>query len=288
LHHFAFHLAREEAKDLRLMGRVALTDEDRQAMSAPVHTACASLFEAYQPYLDSSLLFDTETRALGKALVDGPHELSDARLRAALQECMPTYEKVFWPRHRSASEAMLDGLIAQLEKHEATMAEKFAAALAASWPDAPIRVDLSPYANWAGAYTDDAPAHITMSSLDKDIAGEFAFEILFHESGHTGSFAQAVRLATTDALASTGLQNNRFWHYVLFYVSGEVAFDVLGDPNYAPFSRATGLTDDEKAKDIYRAMAQTWGDCGTFHDKVLRAAERVVADSSIEAGDPGH
>lgn len=281
LHHFAFHLAREEAKDLRLMGRVALTDDDRQALSANAGTACASLFEAYQPYLDSALLFDAETRALAEALVDGPDALHDARVRDALRECMPTYEAIFWPRHRAAAEAMLDRLTSQLEEHEVTMAVNFAAAFEASWPDAPIRVDLTPYANWAGAYTDDAPAHITMSSQDKDIAGEFAFEILFHESGHTGSFAQAVLLATADALESTGLENKRFWHYVLFLVSGEVVFDVLGDPDYVPFSRATGITDDKKAKGIYRAMEQTWGAGGTFREKVFRAAEKAMADRDI-------
>jgi hypothetical protein len=276
LHHFAYHFARAEERELKLRGRVPLTSEDRRALSPEFREACASLKSAYRPYLDSSLLFDANTRDLARALASGPDAVPDAAVREALVACMPAYTEYLWEKHRAAGEALLGRLMVQLREHEAGMARQFADTLAATWPDNAIRVDISPYANWAGAYTDDSPPNITLSSSDPEFSGPFAFEILFHEAGHTKSFQQALVAAADFALAETGLQSDRYWHYVLFFVAGTTTADVLGDPDYVPFYRAAGLSKAESARDLYESLEATWAAGETLDERVLDAARRAA------------
>ena len=277
LHHFAYHFVREEAQ-VKVRGRVPLTEEDRQALSPEVRSACASLAPAYGPYIEKSLLHDRETRALAKALTKGPEALSDIALRDALIACMPMYEKVLWPRHKLAGKELLKSLLILLMQHEEVMAKRFAENLEATWPDSPIRVDISPYANWAGAYTDDPPPNITISSFDKDIAGRFAFEILFHEAGHTGEFGQSLLSAANAGLDSAGLTSDRYWHYILFFVAGRTTQNVLENEDYVPFSKAIGLTETDHARDYYKAMEETWDTGNSFHERVRLAAQQVSSE----------
>ena len=277
LHHFAYHYVREVERHRKLRGRVPLTEGDRLALSADMRAACSPLVHAYQPYIEGDLRADAETRGLAEALVDGLHAVTDDAVRDALTACMPAYEEALWPRHRAASEKLLRRLMEQLRQHEEAMARRFADTVEGSWPDSPIRVDITAYANWAGAYTDDSPAHITLSSYDEEIAGPYAFELLFHEAGHTVSFERSIRAAANAALDATGLQSNRFWHFVLFFVAGKVTAQVLGDPDYVPYSAAVGLTKRESSADYYDALDETWGSGSSLRERVLRAAQRVAA-----------
>jgi len=275
LHHFAYHYVREEERLLKLRGRVPLTEDDRRLITDEFRAVCAPLTVAYRPYIERSLLFDANTRALTKALKWGPSGVLDDDVRKALEACMPAYRETFWPRHKEAGVRLREHLLRQLKLYETRMADRFARMLEGSWPGVPIRVDLTPYANWAGAYTDDSPPHISISSLDNEFSGRFAFEILFHESGHTGSFAQSLLRAANAALEATALENERFWHYVLFHVSGVATADAIGDSTYVPFANAVGLAQTEDAEAYYRALEETWDAGGTFSDRVLRAAQKV-------------
>ena len=276
LHHFAYHFVRAEESQRRLRGRVSLAEEDRRAMSADVRNACMSLRSAYQPYIEGNLLFDPDTRAIAEALVDGVEAVPDKSVRNALTACMPGYREALWPRHRAASANLLQRLMAQLGEHEEMMADRFAATLEGSWPGSPIRVDLTAYANWAGAYTDDSPPNITISSYDDDVAAH-AFELLFHEAGHTISFETSLLAAANAALEATGLESDRYWHFILFYAAGRVTAEVLEDPSYVPYADATGLTRRESSAPFYDALSTTWDTSDSLRERALSAAEHVAA-----------
>ncbi len=278
LHHFAYHFVREEARSRKLRGRVPLTEGDRAALSPDMRSVCAPLLQAYQPYIEGDLRSDDKTRGLAEALVVGIHAVSDDAVRDALTTCMPAYEKALWQRHRTAGEKLLQRLMAQLQHHEDEMARKFADALEGSWPDSSIRVDITPYANWAGAYTDDSPANVTMSSYDEEVSGPYAFELLFHESGHTVSFERSLIAAADAALKTTGLESDRFWHFVLFFVAGRITSEVLEDADYVPFSEAVGLTRRESSAEYYDALNEVWNSGGTLRERLLNAAKRVAGD----------
>ena len=277
LHHFAYHFVREEEQSLKLRGDVPLAEDDRDAISAEFRSACASLNTAYRPYIEGSLLHDASTRGLTRELWNGPEALSDSAVRDALSACMPVYELTHWPSHRAVSQAFLEELTTQLEMHESAMADALADALESAWSDAPIRVDISPYANWAGAYTDDLPPSITISSFDETVS-TYAFEILFHEAAHTGAFGASLDAAANTALDAVGMENNRFWHYILFFVTGKTVSDVFDDPDYLPYSRAAGLTESPSASVFYKALDESWDLGDSFYERVLIAAEMVAAE----------
>lgn len=276
LHHFAYHYVRELEWQLKLRGRVRLLDSDRATISDRFAEECAAVKQAYQPYLDSSLLFSASTRALAKSLVAGPANVPDPAVRDALTECMPAYLESLWAKHREAGEKMVARLTNVLREHETQMTELIASMAEGQWPDNPIRVDISPYANWAGAYTDDSPPHITMSSQNSNVSGKFAFELLFHESGHLTPLAQPIEKAASGALEKYQIDSPRFPHYVLFYLSGLAASQVLDDPTYVPYYKARGLADSDVAAEFYTALEQTWHSGKTLSQRMELALEYVV------------
>src|SRR5260370_31764689 len=64
------------------------------------------------------------------------------------------------------------------------LSERLADIYQTRWPREKIRVDVSAYANWAGAYTTVDPLRVTISSLDSRNQGPEALEVLFHEASH--------------------------------------------------------------------------------------------------------
>ncbi len=275
LHHFAFHFVREELYDLKLRGRVPLMDEDRRALDEEFRAACSALVPAYRPYIEGSLLFNPATRGLGVALLEGPGALSDSDVRQALEACMPAYRALFWPRHRRASEALIASLQRDLSQYEEPMAAGLVEIFEGTWPDAPIRVDVTPYANWAGAYTDASPANITLASYDRNSPGAHALEMLFHEASHTNTFSEPLIVATTAALETAGIKNDRLWHYVMFFATGRLAKQMLGE-DYVPYSEAHGLVDRESAAPFYRALDATWDEETSLTSRITAAAQIVA------------
>ena len=281
LHLFAYHAARAQSRD-KLRGRVPLDAADRALFTDEVRAAFGPLAEAYAPYIRTSLLHDADTQAIAKALRAGPDAIRDAKLRAALTEFMPVYERVFWPRHKARNEALIAALTPQLVRFESDMAARLSAYLERPWPDDPIRVDIAPYANWAGAYTADQPAHIIMSAQDKEMIAH-AFEMMFHEASHTHPLGENIDLSAEAALAEFNIQSRGFWHFLLFYTSGRAAAETLGDPDYIPYAYDVGLAERAHAKPFYDALDAVWDDEDTLAARA-RAAIALVAEDRAETG----
>jgi len=230
---------------MRLFGRVPITDQDRQLMTLGFYEAMGPAIEAYAPYIEGDLRRDMDTRALTEALRDGgPSAVADPTVRAALEGLMPIYEQTLWPSHKAQSESLKAQLRPLLEAHEAEMRQRLSDQLEQPWSDDPIRVDLLAYANWAGAYTANEPNHITLSSLDADVR-RYAFEILFHEAMHSDPLGARLYDQVNEPLAETGINAGRFWHNVLFYISGRAAKATLGLEGYELYINGVGLTDSE-------------------------------------------
>ena len=281
LHHFAYHWIRNEQRDRGLRGRVLITDSDMQAISNDMRDACASLHQAYLPYIEGNIRSDVDTRGITESLIAGVAKLPDTALRDALTECMPAYRTTLWPRHREANEKLVSHLMSLLERHEERVAQRLVELLEGSWPGEPIRVDVTPYANWAGAYTVSEPANITMSSYDEEVSGAYAFELLFHEASHTTSFENSIIDATDLALSEAGLESNRYWHYVLFYATGRIAEEVFSNEGYVPYIEATGLAQSASAAPYYVALDETWSSGASLQDRVLRAVRYMVAANPV-------
>lgn len=246
LHHFAFHLAKDAERERRLRGRVPIRPLDRQLMTAQFREVLGPLVEAYAPYIDQSLLFDEALFDLGQAVRMDRAALADQAVADALEGAMPAYLEAYWPSHRAAALASLTPTLALLERHGEAVAAELAASLESRWPDAPLRVDLVPYANWAGAFTGDNV--ITISALDPEAGGSHTFEILFHEAMHTRPLDGDLRERVNTALELRGVDDARAWHDVQFFISGEIVARHLRAEGYQMYVEHTSLRERSEAE----------------------------------------
>jgi hypothetical protein len=141
---------------------------------------------------------------------------------ATLEAAAPEYRAGLWKQHNQGNIAWIESVKPLLAKHGAALAKELARIYQTEWPSEPIRVDVSEYASWAGAYTTLRPTHITISSTDPGYRGPAALEMLFHEASHS------LIDKLDDALAAELKKQNRlfkrrgFSHAVLFYTAGEL------------------------------------------------------------------
>jgi len=164
-----------------------------------------------------------------------------ADLAAILNAAAPVYRAQWWPAHDRANRAWIEAAKPLITKYDEALKKELAAAFQTDWPAEPVRVDVTEYANWAGAYTTLGPMHITISSVDPGNQGDAALEILFHEASH--ALVGKTRAALADALVSQNrlFRTRNFWHALLFYTAGEFARRHLED--YTPYAVKNGLYD---------------------------------------------
>lgn len=274
LHHFLYHLARAEAKQVKLRGRVPINPDDQAVEFGNYAQPMRQAIAAYADLIDKDLLFDERMTNIKNAIADGAIESVDPEIAQALETAMPAYQALFWPQHRTANKAILDILMKQLARWEDVAAHKYADQLESRWPEDPIRVDLSAYATRAGAYTSSDPNHIVISSRDDDIQHGYAFEILLHESGHTSPLGDVFYAISVAAEKDAGLDNPRYWHAVLFFISGNVAADIINDDAYIPYAVKNGLWPEEWA-----IFEKNWKAKKTLKARVNAAARQLAAAS---------
>jgi hypothetical protein len=106
---------------------------------------------------------------------------------------------------------------------------------------------LSALVNWAGAYTTGrSTTHIVISSTDSGYLGLGGFEMLFHETSHSGSLIGPVQEGLREAFGKLDLRPPRnLWHVVLFYTSGEVVRRQLAKEGleYKAYAEEQGVYD---------------------------------------------
>jgi hypothetical protein len=100
-------------------------------------------------------------------------------------------------------------------------------------------VDVTAYANWAGAYTTLGPTRITIASLDPGNQGPAALEVAFHEASHGISWYLEKSISEECRRQNVLLPRRDLWHAVLFYTTGEIVRRRLRD--YRPYAYSNGL-----------------------------------------------
>ena len=217
-------------------------------------------------YASKDLLFSTDLSQLKDQLGDFEDcdELSgrkrkfcDAglptKLTQVLESAAPVYRAHLWPEHDRANRRWIARVAPLVREQGVGLSERLADIYQTRWPRQKIRVDVSGYANWAGAYTTTDPLRVTISSLDSRNQGTEALEVLFHESSH--SIAEPVQAAIIRECRQRDKAIPRdLWHALVFYTTGEVLRPVLdtsgttaGDKDgsvpggYTPYALREGL-----------------------------------------------
>jgi hypothetical protein len=196
-------------------------------------------------YANKDLLFNNDLILLKNQLADFEDcdELSGAKkktcdaglppqLTQALDAAAPVYRAHLWPEHDRANRRWVARVAPLVEEQGVGVSQRLADIYQTKWPKGKIRVDVSAYANWAGAYTTLDPLRVTISSTDPRNQNDAAFEVLFHEASH--GIAEPVQAAITRECRQRDKAIPRdLWHALIFYTTGEVIRPLMTVPDDA-------------------------------------------------------
>ena len=261
LHHTLYQQARQQRDKQGGIPKVVpasrLNEAEQRAWDAAVAYYLAN-------YAGKDLLFSTEMILLKNQLGDFEDcdELSGAKKKTCdaglppkitqvLDSAAPVYRAHWWPEHDRANRKWIAAVAPLVRTRGLELAQRLAEIYQTKWPAEKIRVDVSPYANWAGAYTTLDPLRVTISSTDPRNQGSAALEVLFHEASH--GIAEPVQTAITRECRQRDKAIPRdLWHALIFYTTGEVIRPVMTSPSagapgdspgieYTPYAVREGL-----------------------------------------------
>ena len=169
------------------------------------------------------------------------------RLTEVLNSAAPVYRAHLWQEHDRANRRWISNVAPLVRRSGVDLSHRLAEIYQTDWPHDRIRVDVSAYANSAGAYTTVDPLRVTVASLDARNQGPEALEILFHEASH--GISDNVQGAILRECRQRDKPVPRdLWHALLFYTTGEVIRPAVftsdqGAPKagYVPYAVREGL-----------------------------------------------
>lgn len=209
LHHFLYVLGRVEAKmpDIKREavagapadeadGLKGLSDSERARWREAV-TAYASAFSKLDLVFDREAYITTNVlrRATEK---DDPTTLKiDATVAEALAKAAPIYRRAWWPKHRESNRAWLEAMQDPLKNHGPKILAYLTRAYQEPWMAGGFPVNISAWANWAGAYsTATADSLLVVATMNPGNRGLHGFELTFHEAMHQWDEEIDARLMT--------------------------------------------------------------------------------------------
>jgi hypothetical protein len=217
----------------------ALTPAERLAWDNSVTYYAAN-------YANKDLLFNNDLILLKNQLGDFEDcdELSGARKKTCdaglppklthiLEAAATVYRAHLWTDQDRGNRRWVARVAPLIEEQGVGISERLADIYQTKWPKAKIRVEVTAYANWAGAYTTLDPLRVTISSTDPRNQGDEAFEVLFHEASH--GIAQPVESAIIRECRQRDKAIPRdLWHALIFYTTGEVIRPLLTPAGKVP------------------------------------------------------
>ena len=287
LHHFLFQWARgsspRQPGDRR---RAVEVSEQAQlgTLEAGERQAWERAVDIYRERLvEQDLLFDRDLVELRGGLAalacsSGSWEGIDPGLAPVLKDAMPVYRRRWWPEHHATNATWIENQARELKAYEAPLAGRLAAAYGGEWPAERIRVDVTAYSNWAGAYTTNHPNQVTLSS--PDYQGLEGLEILFHEVSHASFMEQRLLGQLAEAFRRQGAEPPRgLAHAIQFVTPAEILRSLVStEEREGLVLVADRMAEREHLREQYRAVLESWK---PFLDgKVSRteALDRIVAE----------
>ncbi|MDQ3169958.1 MAG: hypothetical protein M3Q55_07475 [Acidobacteriota bacterium] len=249
LHHFLYVLGRAEAKTsdaarVAVAGAPGDAARGRQQMSAAEQGRWAAAVTAYANGLSlKDAVFDAPLPSLTGALARAGDASSlsgagvDPAAAATLESVADLYRRLWWPAHRAANEAWVASMRPLLAEHGPAVLAYVTRAYALPWPGDGYPVQVSAWANWAGAYSTDGNL-LVLSSLDAGLAGLLGLETLFHEAMH--QWDEPVFRALLEQARGLGIRiSTGITHAMIFFTAGEAVRSV--SPSHVPYADAAGV-----------------------------------------------
>ena len=180
-----------------------------------------------------------------------------------LAAAMPVYLETWWPEHDRTNRSWVNFVIGDVLRYEAEWVETATRVWGGRWLEGRLRVDASAYANWAGGYTSNGPAHTVLWSADEtNNEGLYGLELVFHESGHMSSVAAPTRRLVAEIFRDAGVEEPRnLRHALIFATAGELVRGIAasrGLPEHVPYVVREGLTGFRGWAEIWPAVERHW------------------------------
>lgn len=247
LHHTLYQAAKQRTSPPASSGKTPNTASAQPTLktsptplSKPEQQAWDDAISYYAAnFANQDLLFSTDMILLKNQLTDFEDcdELSGAKnkicnaglppkLTQILEAAAPVYRAHQWPDHDRTNRRWILRVAPLVREQGVGLSERLADIYQTRWPKAKIRVDVTAYANFAGAYTTVDPLRVTISSTDARNQNAAALEVLFHEASH------GIALPVQEAIIRECRQRNKaiprdLWHALIFYTTGEVIRPVV-------------------------------------------------------------
>jgi hypothetical protein len=234
LHHFLYKLAHDQndSPTADLLAGAKLTPEEQRKWQGAVNYY-AENYANLDPVVNSDLinlknqLGDaencTEISAHGGLRCDLnlPKELT-----RVLESAASVYRAHWWNEQDRSNRRWAAQVVPMVRQWGKELSEGLARAYQERWPAERIRVDVTGYANWAGAYTTLDPLRVTIGSLDPRNQGQAALEVLFHEASHGLAEPIQTAIARECRIRDKPIPRD-LWHAVVFYTTAAVIQNVV-------------------------------------------------------------
>lgn len=243
LHHFLFQQAKgDQVSHLQEDGNPILDvgeDSVFQMLSTKERNILITSVQYYKDHLiNKSLLFDLAGLRLWLQNQDIQTPITDTtftkELIQILHDFSHVYKSHYWKIHDKQNKKILDGHFLIINELEVEMIERLQQLAGYDWPDSKIRIDLTAYANWAGAYTQSRPNfNIIISTLDPFSDQSAFIETVFHEGAHI-LFSRESEFRSKIYFMSKEMDMEfprNLWHASQFYLCGRLVQDKLQDRN---------------------------------------------------------
>lgn len=184
-----------------------------------------------------SLTFNRGLTSLKRTLInfseDDTFKMEDFsdELVEQLNKVKPIYKEYFWGDHHKSNLKVVEEHLEFIRNNENEIFSRISGLAQQPWREEPIRVDVTYYANWAGAYTSNNPqVHVTITSQDE--GNSDWIELIFHEPSHSIMSSRNFKAAELISKVSERLNlepPESLWHSLLFYFSGVAVQEALAN-----------------------------------------------------------
>lgn len=213
----------KELDETRILSK--LTDENKKHLDSAISFYKKKVIKRSM-LASSGLLYALQD--LGEVPIESSADLSED-LAYNLNAASKAYNNL-WPLHRKQNESIVKQHIERIREHEEQVMNDMARYSGDPWVYTNVRIDISTYGDWAGAYSIAKPKpSIVISSLDPTASTTMFIESVYHEGSHIiytrdSPFREKlyVRCKEIGQDFPRGL-----WHAAMFYLSGRLTQEAL-------------------------------------------------------------
>lgn len=244
LHHFLYVLGRAQnhAPDAQRRAVVNAPVDQETGLRGQSESAMQAWESAVRFYAEGlskkDAVFDADLIAVTNAMRVPPDATADAlkidpALRATLIRAAAVYRDVWWKRHQAENNATVRSFQRLLDEHGDDVLRYITRVYQLEWPKGGHLINVSAYANWAGAYSTDGGL-IVIASLDEGTKGSLGLESMFHEAMHQWDQPMMGRLSKLSKEHQTAPPREGITHALIWYTAAEAVKSVIsGHVGYA-------------------------------------------------------